>query len=309
MLDAPCSALAQRCCSSTLCVMLLLFAWCCYSLFDTIVLLSLFNILCCTLLFNLSLFNVVVPLVLAQHFCSSYPCSIILSFSPCSMLLLFCSFLDVATLLVLTQHCCSSTLCSTLLLLCAYSMLVLLSPCSTLLFLVPPFSLLDIVAFLLFVQLYYSSILARHYCSSLLAWHCSSCAPCSMLWFLRLFVFNIACSHSNTSLLHHDVATLLFLFPCSMLMLLYSLLNVVVPAFLVSNWYFPLVFLQGWEELSKFNFFRPNVEGEVIFQSLFVDEFFYYPCFWEILINNVFVCCVQELFGHYTFNFTHCVFF
>jgi hypothetical protein len=302
MLDAPCSALAQRCCSSTLCVMLLLFV----------------RHYCPSILIQRSLLYTIVHPILVQRCCSSRPCTTFLlllslldatTFAPCSMLLLFCSFLDVATLLVLTQHCCSSTLCSTLLLLCAYSMLVLLSPCSTLLFLVPPFSLLDIVAFLLFVQLYYSSILARHYCSSLLAWHCSSCAPCSMLWFLRLFVFNIACSHSNTSLLHHDVATLLFLFPCSMLMLLYSLLNVVVPAFLVSNWYFPLVFLQGWEELSKFNFFRPNVEGEVIFQSLFVDEFFYYPCFWEILINNVFVCCVQELFGHYTFNFTHCVFF
>jgi hypothetical protein len=302
MLDAPCSALAQRCCSSTLCVMLLLFV----------------RHYCPSILVQRSLLYTIVHPILVQRCCSSRPCTTFLlllslldatTFAPCSMLLLFCSFLDVATLLVLTQHCCSSTLCSTLLLLCAYSMLVLLSPCSTLLFLVPPFSLLDIVAFLLFVQLYYSSILARHYCSSLLAWHCSSCAPCSMLWFLRLFVFNIACSHSNTSLLHHDVATLLFLFPCSMLMLLYSLLNVVVPAFLVSNWYFPLVFCKGGRSCPNSTSLGQTWKVRLFFQSLFVDEFFYYPCFWEILINNVFVCCVQELFGHYTFNFTHCVFF
>jgi hypothetical protein len=120
-----------------------------------------------------------------------------------------------------------------------------------------------------------------------------------MLWFLRsLFVFNIACSHSNTSLLHHDVATLLFLFPCSMLMFLYSLLNVVVPAFLVSIWYFPLVFLQVWEELSKFNFFRPNLEGEIFF--LVIDEFFYYPCFWEILINKcVCLLCARIIWTLY----------
>jgi hypothetical protein len=87
-----------------------------------------------------------------------------------------------------------------------------------------------------------------------------------------------------------------------MLILFYSLLNAVVLAFLVSKWCFLIVFLQMWEELSKFNFFKPKLEGEVFFQSLFVDETFYYPCFWEILVNNVFVCCAQKLFGHCTFN-------
>ncbi len=54
----------------------------------------------------------------------------------------------------------------------------------------------------------------------------------------------------------------------------------------------PLVFLWVWEELSKFKFFKPNLESEIyFFQSLFVDEFFYYPCIWEILVDNVFVCC------------------
>jgi hypothetical protein len=41
--------------------------------------------------------------------------------------------------------------------------------------------------------------------------------------------------------------------------------------------------------------FRPDLKGEMFFfQSFFVDEFLYYPynCFWEILVENVFVCCV-----------------
>jgi hypothetical protein len=46
------------------------------------------------------------------------------------------------------------------------------------------------------------------------------------------------------------------------------------------------------------------------FQSFFVDEFFYYPCcYLEILVENVFVCYVQELFGHCAFNFTHYITF
>ncbi len=199
------------------------------------------------------------------HYCSPYPCSMLLFLLSLLDATILRSLLNVVVLLLLSQCCYFS---------CPYSTLLFLHSLFNPIVVVclfnvgPPFSLLDTVPFVLFVRLYYSCVLARQYCSSLLAQHCSSCAPCSMLWFLHsLFVFNIACSHSSTSLLHHDVTTLLFFFfvqcwcfstPC-------SLFNVVVLAFLVSNWYFPLVFLQVWEELFKFYFFRPNLEGESLF--------------------------------------------
>jgi len=70
----------------------------------------------------------------------------------------------------------------------------------------------------------------------------------------------------------------------------------------------PLRFLQTWimEKLSKFEFFKPNLEGESFcFQSVLMDFFNYY-FFKEMVVNNVFVCCVQELFEHCRFNYTHC---
>jgi hypothetical protein len=225
MFDAPCLALAQRCCSSTLCVMLLLFV----------------QHYCPSILIRHSLFNIIVHPILVQRCCSSHPCLTFLLLLSLLNATNLRSFLNVVAISFLSRCCYSS--CPYLTLLFLHSLLdAIVVVC---LFNVdPPFSLLDIVAFVLFVQLYYSFVLAQHYYSSLLARHCNWCAPCSMLWFLRsLFVFNIACSHSSTSLLHRDVVTLMFLFPCSMLMLLYSLLNVIVPVFLVSNWYFPLVFL------------------------------------------------------------------
>jgi hypothetical protein len=70
----------------------------------------------------------------------------------------------------------------------------------------------------------------------------------------------------------------------------------------------PLSFLQVWEELSKFKFFKLDLKGEIFFFNLcLLMKFFNYPCFWEMLVYNVFICCVQELFGHCTFNYTHCI--
>jgi hypothetical protein len=40
---------------------------------------------------------------------------------------------------------------------------------------------------------------------------------------------------------------------------------------------------------------------EYFFQSLFVDEFFYLSIFGEMVVDNVFIYYVQELFGHCTF--------
>jgi hypothetical protein len=297
--------------------MMLLFVWNYYFLFDVIVLLSLLNILCSsypcsTLLLLLSLLDISIPHILARCYCPSLLVQCCCSFTLFLTLLLFLCLLNIVVPPLFAQRysCCVLAQCySSFLLAWHYSF----APCLTLLslLLAPPFSLVDIVAFVLFVRFYYSYVLAWHCCSSLLARHCNSCTPCSMLPFLHsLLVFNIVCSHSCTFLVHHDVAALLLLFPCSMLLLLYSLLNVVVPILLILDSYFPLVFLQMWVELSKFNFFRANLEGEVFFFNLcLLMIFFYYPCFWEILINNVYVCCVQELFGHCTFSFTHCVFF
>jgi hypothetical protein len=91
-----------------------------------------------------------------------------------------------------------------------------------------------------------------------------------------------------------------------MLMFLYSLFDVIVLTPLVLDWYFPHQFFVAMGRTLQIQIFRPNLKGEVFFQYFFVDEFFYYPCFfWEILVNNVFVCYVQKLFGHCTFNYTH----
>jgi len=49
-------------------------------------------------------------------------------------------------------------------------------------------------------------------------------------------------------------------------------------------------------------FFFPNVCLLVTFVPCFDC-----PCFF--LVNGFFVCCVQELFGHCTFHFTHCISF
>jgi hypothetical protein len=77
----------------------------------------------------------------------------------------------------------------------------------------------------------------------------------------------------------------------------------------VSNWYFsPLIFLHVWsvEKLSKFEFFKPNLELRIfVFNFGLLMSFLKYPCFWKMVVNNVFVCCVEELFGHCTFNYIH----
>lgn len=239
MLDAPCSALAQCCCSSILCGILSLFVQC----------------YCPFVLVPRSLFDIIVHPILVQRCCSSHPCSTFLFLLSLLDAIVLHSLFNGVVLSLLSRRCCSScpystllflhSLLNTIVVLCLLNVappFFLLDTTPLLLawhycplLLAPPFSLLDVVVFVLFVWLYYSSILARH---------CNSCAPCSMLQFLHsLFIFNIACSHSSTSLLHRGVATLLFLFLCSMLMLLYSLFNVVVLPFLVSNWYFPLMFL------------------------------------------------------------------
>jgi hypothetical protein len=37
--------------------------------------------------------------------------------------------------------------------------------------------------------------------------------------------------------------------------------------------------------------------------------FLNFPCFWEMVVDNVFVYHVHELFGHCTLNYTYCISF
>jgi hypothetical protein len=62
----------------------------------------------------------------------------------------------------------------------------------------------------------------------------------------------------------------------------------------LDRYFLSLFFLQVWsvEELSKFELFRPNLEGEnFCVQFLFVD--FNYPFFWGMVVDNVFVFCAR----------------
>ncbi len=95
-----------------------------------------------------------------------------------------------------------------------------------------------------------------------------------------------------------DVAT-----PC-------SFLDVVTLVPLVLDWYSPsLVFCKyescypnssSWCQTWKVRFF---------FNLCLLMNFFNYPCFWEMLVDNLFFRCVHKLFGHCTFNYTYFIFF
>jgi len=168
----------------------------------------------------------------------------------------------------------------------------------------------------------------------LLVWHCCfSIAPCLTL-LLILLLFG---QHYYSS--YYSLVNIAFQ---------RSLVDVVVPLH-VQSWHsllkylyitlwcsYPFVFYRWYYSYSSCfklvstpicrcgknsldsNFQAKFRRWDFIFQYLFVNETFYYPCcFWEILVDNVFVYCVQELFGHCMFNYTHyisftqlhCVFF
>ncbi len=184
------------------------------------------------------------------------------------------------------------------------------------------FLLLEVVVLLLLFMLLCSS--CSTYCFAPLAQH--RCSPCltSVLLLLDIgapliwryysvplvqptTLIQCCCSFcSMLSLLVH-LGTFLLLpwFCCSLLFLL----NVAILVPLVSDWYSPLYFFAGVEELSKFKFLKPNLKGDFFFPIFFVDEFFNYPCFWEIVVGNVFVYYVQELFWCCTFNYTYYISF
>jgi len=236
-------------------------------------------------------------LFFARHYYSSW-CTLFNTITPCLTLLFFflllacrcysfCCFL-VNVIIPLVAPC--STLLFILLPLvwCCYSfwcpLFNVVTPCSTLLLLLMPltqrcYSLLRLLLILLLLLL---PFLVRH---------------CYSLLFGQHYYFYVC----------------LYVPFCYIVMLLflYSLFDFIVVPPSISNWYSPPpFFLQLWEELSKFKFQARLGRWEFFFNLCLLMNFFCYPCcFQEILVDNVFVCCVQDSFGHYTFNYTHCISF
>ncbi len=235
--------------------------------------------------------------------------------------------LDIVALLV---WCCYCSSCSTLLLLlfnivtsCSTPMLLLVQHCYCSLFNIATLPSRHYYCSLFNVAIVpYSTLLLFLLNVTLLAWHYwSSCltllmflvrrywCSCSMLLSLLNIIAPFAqccCSFTRSSscgLLRYlfvMLVKLLFLAPCLMMLFLFILFHISNP---------PLSFLQVWEELLKFKFFWLNLKGEIFF-SIFICWWFFFncpSCFWEILVDNLFLCCVQELFGHYTFSYTHCI--
>jgi len=185
----------------------LLFAWRCYSLFDSIVHPILVqrccsSRLCSTLLLFISLLNVVVlrsllnvvaPSLLSQCCWSSCRYSTLLFLdSLLDTIVVVCllnaaprfALLDTTPLflarhyssLLLAWHCCFCTLCSTLLLFYPCSKLLLLNPCLTLQLLC---SLFDVAIRTFLVHLQHSLFLLRYLSTT--PWCCCSFAHFSLL--------------------------------------------------------------------------------------------------------------------------------
>jgi hypothetical protein len=80
----------------------------------------------------------------------------------------------------------------------------------------------------------------------------------------------------------------------------------------VLDWYSSLHVFANVGVIFQIQLLQAKLEGEVFFpKCLLIDDFFQniiHVIFWVILIE-VFLFCVQELFGHCTFNFTHCISF
>ncbi len=162
--------------------------------------------------------------------------------------------------------------------------------------------------------------------------------PCQCYYFsstlllLLLFVVHWWC-YSSYSLLFINTTNPLI--PCSLLMMLF-LLNTaphqhccscfkylfIIDVVATPFWHyfcsscFRLVLPPSCFCKCGSNFPNSTSSGQTwrwsFFPQMFVDWWFFskhYPfIFWVILIE-VFLFCVQELFGHCTFNFTHCISF
>ncbi len=102
------------------------------------------------------------------------------------------------------------------------------------------------------------------------------------------------------------------------MMLLFFVLCLITNALAppISYWCFStptpplLVFSKCGKSCPNSNSLNQTWKVSFFFQSLFVDEFFYYPCcFWEIMVNNVFVCCCHNYLDIVHSNYTRCISF
>jgi hypothetical protein len=108
---------------------------------------------------------------------------------------------------------------------------------------------------------------------------------------------------------------------CSPLMLLLVLVLDVAITFPISNWYFPSLHVFAsvgknvsfWVQLASSKFFQGKLKGEFVFfpKCLFVGDICslsWLSIFFYVNLVDMFVCCVQELFGHCAFHLHICSF-
>lgn len=141
-----------------------------------------------------------------------------------------------------------------------------------------------LVVFLLLFNV--NVLLAWYWCSFVLHYYSTPLARPTILLLLLNVVVHLA-QRCCFLLIHvplycsHDFVVLCSF--CSTLQFLFLLFQIGTP---------PLFFVNV-KELSKFKFFRPNLEGEIfIFNFCLLMNFLNYPYFWEMVVNNVFSCCV-----------------
>jgi hypothetical protein len=118
---------------------------------------------------------------------------------------------------------------------------------------------------------------------------CSTCCFTFLVWLVTLFIlFNLLfCSFCSTS--------------CSTLLFLLLLFQISI--------FPPLFFCKHGVWKSYPNLSSSNQTWKVrvfVFNLCLLMDFFNYYFFLEMVVDNVFVCCVQELFEHCRFNYTHC---
>jgi hypothetical protein len=115
-----------------------------------------------------------------------------------------------------------------------------------------------------------------------------------------LIVPLVQCCYSSCSMLL--LLLLDDIVPHLMLLLLFLLFQIVLPSPLFFVSVRRVIEIQVLEaKLGRWNFFFFNI--------CLLMNFFNYPCFWEMLVDNVFFCYVQEVYGYCTLNYTYFIFF
>jgi hypothetical protein len=137
---------------------------------------------------------------------------------------------------------------------------------------------------------------------------CSFCSTCCsaflvqhvVLLLLLNLLFRSSCSTScsSTFLLHSW-------FPCSFcltLLFLFLFFQINISPYL-------LFCKRGvWRSCLNLNSSKQTWKVKIfVFNFCLLINLFYFLFCVEMVVDNVFVCCVQELFGHCAFNYTHCI--